>query len=273
MHRLTCLSLTSVLVLSLASFGCGKKKGPDDPSSKTDTTADKKDGDKKDGDKDGDKKDGDSPERRGGDKKDGDGDAPKKDVCTGFDVGNLDEVLNKSACEVPNAKPDGVTAMDPKGKLEVTVGASPMRAAPGGKVDLIVTFANKSKDPITLNFRIDPTPRYEVEVYDKKNKRIDKPAGEPPPPPKGHSQPPSVEAKVAKVTIAANGSARMKVPWEASKMKWAPEKVRGTPSERGYPRVPAGPLGKGKYTVKVVTPLVGVPEEFSSPKVEIEIGG
>ena len=58
-------------------------------------------------------------------------------------------------------------------------------------------------------------------------------------------------------------------------MKWAPEKVRGTPPERGYPRAPAGPLAKGKYTVKVVTPLVGVSEgvdhEMSAPKVEVEI--
>lgn len=46
MHRLTSLSLSSVLVLSLVSFGCGKKKHADDPSSKADTTAGK-DGDKK----------------------------------------------------------------------------------------------------------------------------------------------------------------------------------------------------------------------------------
>jgi hypothetical protein len=58
-------------------------------------------------------------------------------------------------------------------------------------------------------------------------------------------------------------------------MKWAPEKYRGTPPERGYPRAPAGPLPKGKYSVKVVTPLVGVSEgvghEMSAPAVEIEI--
>jgi hypothetical protein len=58
-------------------------------------------------------------------------------------------------------------------------------------------------------------------------------------------------------------------------MKWAPEKYRGTPPERGYPRAPAGPLPKGKYGLKVVTPLVGVSEgvdhEMTAPKVEIEI--
>ncbi len=58
-------------------------------------------------------------------------------------------------------------------------------------------------------------------------------------------------------------------------MKWAPEKVRGAAVEHGYPRTPAGPLAKGKYTVKVVTPLVGVNEggehEVTAPKVEIEV--
>ena len=79
----------------------------------------------------------------------------------------------------------------------------------------------------------------------------------------------------ARITIAPNGSARARMPWEAVKMKWAPEKYRGTPPERGYPRAPAGPLAKGTYTVKMITPLVGVSEgvdhEMTAPKVEIEI--
>jgi hypothetical protein len=65
------------------------------------------------------------------------------------------------------------------------------------------------------------------------------------------------------------------VQWEAVKMTWAPEKVRGTPVEHGFPRKPSGPLAKGKYTVKVQTPLVGVQEggehEISAPRVEIEV--
>ena len=159
--------------------------------------------------------------------------------------------------------------------------ASPTRVAPGGKSDLLVTFANKSKEPLVLHFRIDPVARFEVEVWDqptkKGPKRADMPAGNPPPPPKGTSQPTASEVKTARITIAPNGSARARIPWEAVKMKWAPEKVRGTPAERGFPRTPAGPLAKGKYTVKVVTPLVGVSEgvdhEMSAPRVEIEIGG
>ena len=74
--------------------------------------------------------------------------------CVGFDVANIEDVLTKSSCEEPNVKPDGVTAVDLKGKLEVSVGASPSKVAAGGKVDLVVSFANKTAAPLTLHFRI-----------------------------------------------------------------------------------------------------------------------
>jgi len=201
---------------------------------------------------------------------------PKKDACVGFDVANLEDMLVKSDCEVPNTKPEGVPNPDLKGKLEVTLTATPAKVAPGGKVDLVVSFTNKTNGPLPLHFRIDPVARFETEAYDAKKKRVDIPNGNPPPAPKGHTSPPPAEAKVAKITLAANGYARVRVPWDAVKMKWAPDKVRGTAFEKGFPRAPAGPLAKGKYTVKVVTPLVGVFEggehEVSAPKVDVEVG-
>lgn len=265
MHRLTAVSLC--LALLAAGSACGGKKDADNPKSKSDGDG----GGGGDGD--------DSTASGGGDKdKDGGGgggEGPKKDDCVGFDVAALEDTLSKAACEVPNAKPDTQTPVDMKGKIEVKVDASPTKTAAGGKVDLVVSIANKTKDPITLMFRIDPTPRFDVEVYDKKNKRADMPAGHPPDPPKGHSPPPPADAKTAKLTLAPGGTARQRVPWEATKMAWAPEKVRGTPVERGFPRKPAGPLAKGKYTIKLQTPLVGVAEgiehEVSAPKVEIEV--
>lgn len=280
MHRLTSsptsslLRLASVAALascSLAALGCGGKKPPETPDAKTgdaktETGADQ--GDKTGGDKTG-------ADKTGADKAGADA---KKDECVGFEIGNLEEVLSKSACEEPNLKPDSLPPVDLKGKLEVSLTASPTKVAPGGKADLFVSFVNKSKEPITLHFRVDPVPRFEVEAYDaKKNNRVDTPAGKPPPPPKGVTPPPASEPKSARVTLSPNGSAKVKLPWEAVKTKWAPEKVRGTPPERGYPRSPAGPLGKGKVILKVVTPLVGVNEggekEFSVPKLELEIGG
>lgn len=272
MHRLTSrLAFAFALTLAFTGAACGGKKPADDPSAKND--ADGKSDDGKDG-KDG--KDGDAAKGDGKDDGSKEAKAPKKDECVAFDTSTLEDALLKSSCEVSGTKPDGITPSDLKGKLEVTVAAVPTRFTPGGKGDLIVTFANKTKEPLTLHFRIDPTARFETEVFDAKSKRADMPTTKAPNPPKGHTQPPPNDPKVARFTISAAGYARVKVPWEAVKMKWAPEKVRGTPSEKGFPRTPAGPLAKGKYTVKVVTPLIGVSEgsdhEVSTPKVEIEVG-
>ncbi len=266
MHRLTTLVLLATLGLAASCGG----KGADDPSKQVTVG----DGDKgKDGEKgNGDKGDG-ADKGKDGEKPGKDGE--KKDDCSGFEIGNIEDVLSKVACEEANVNPGTMPPVDMKGKLEVTLTASPVKAAPGGKVDLLVTFANKSKDPLTLHFKIDPVARFDLEVTDKKGKRADMPAGNPPPPPKGATQPPPSEAKSARLTIAPNGFARARIPWEAMKMKWAPEKYKGTPPERGYPRSPDKPLAKGKYVLKVVTPLVGVTEgvehEVSAPKTEIEI--
>jgi len=256
------MTVTVLAALMMAACGGGKK--PDTAANKTSTdSADKKE-------------DGDSKSDAGAASADGKDAPPKKDICTGFDISNLEDLLVKSDCEVPNTKPDALQNPDMKGKLEVALTASPTKVAPGGKVDLQVTFANKTKEPMTLHFRIDPVARFETEAYDAKGKkRVDMRGGTPRNAPTGHSGPPPAEQKVAKITLAANGSARVRVPWEAVKMKWAPEKVRGTAVEKGFPRKPNGSLAKGKYNVKVVTPLVGVFEggehEVTSPKVEIEV--
>ncbi|MBX3189856.1 MAG: hypothetical protein KF819_22715 [Labilithrix sp.] len=262
MHRLTIRSLACYGALAFA-LGCGGSNKPAENASNeadggAEPTSDTEGGSEK------------SEPTAGAD-------GAKKDECVGFDIGNIEDVLLKSACE-ETVKPDTLTPVDLTGKLEVTLAASPTKPAPGGKVDLLVTFVNKSKEPLTLHFKIDPVARFEVEAYDtKKSKRADMPAGNPPPPPKGATQPPPSEPKSARVTISANGFARARIPWEAVKTKWAPEKYKGTPPERGYPRAAAGPLAKGKYLVKVVTPLVGVSEgvdhEMSAPKVEIDVGG
>lgn len=201
----------------------------------------------------------------------------KKDVCTGFELNDLEAALNKVACEIATVPPADLSR-DVKDKLEVKVLPLPTRVAPGGKVDLVVTFTNKTAAPMPLYFTINPTPKFEVEAYDAKNKRADMPPGNPPPPPKGVSMPSgSTDSKIGRVVLVPNGKAQLKLSWEASKMRWAPEKVKGSSPDRGYPRAPSGPLPKGKYTIKVVTPMVGVSEgvdhEISVPKVEIEVGG
>ncbi len=202
-------------------------------------------------------------------------DGPKKDECAGSEIGNLEDVLNRVACEVPNPKPDE-KALDPKDRLDVKISTSTPKVMPGQHVDIVVTLANKGKEPLPLLFTIDPTPRFSIEAYDAKAKRADIPPGQPPALPKGVAPRVPGEPKTAKVTIAAGGAARLRLGWDAVRTKWAPDKLRGTPPERGYPRTPNGPLPKGKYTLKVVMPLVGVLEgvekEVSAPKLPIEVG-
>jgi hypothetical protein len=211
---------------------------------------------------------------------DGEGGAPestpqdKKDkVCQGLEL-DLASALGQAACEVqvdPNRKP-----VDMKGKLEVKV-VPLMTTVPSGKrTDLVISFTNKLPSSIDLDFVVDPLPRFTVEAYDAKtNKRVDMPAGNPPPPPKNAKRPDPAKPSIARVTVVANGTAKIVIPWDAVKTKWAPEKYAGTPPEMGFPRVPAGGLPKGKYRLKVVTPLTnvfeGIDKEVSAPKVDIAV--
>ncbi len=201
--------------------------------------------------------------------------APKATSCTGFEM-DLMNALIQSACEVPNAKPED-KPRDLKKVLQVTAMATSNKVAPGGHVDVVVTFTNKSQSLLPLDFQIDPMPRFQVEAYTAKgNRRVDMPAGKPPKLPEGTPPREPGTPSTARITLAANGKAFVKIGWDASRMRWAPEKLKGTPPEQGYPRVASGPLPKGKYVLKVVTPLIGVFEgvehELSAPKAPIEVG-
>ena len=248
--------LALFLPLALASVSCGgsKKEAKGGETVATDKPADDA-----------------KPE---GDAGAGEGEGKSKaSACTGFDL-DLMAALIQSACEVQT--PPGAAQKDMKGLLEVKVTTSANKVAPGAHVDVIVTFVNKSKEPLPLDFVLDPTPRFMVEAYDAKNKRIDVPAGAPPPFPPGTADRPPANQGLARVTLVPNGTAHVKLGWDANRMKWAPEKVKGTPPEMGYPRAPNGPLGGGKYSLRVVTPLTNVAEgsehEVSAPKTPIEVG-
>ena len=200
-------------------------------------------------------------------------DGGKASVCTGFEM-DLMDTLGQSACEVPNPKPDD-KPMDVKGKLDVKVMSMGNSVVPGGHAELVVTFTNKSTEPLPLLFTIDPLPRFQIEAYRAKDSaRVDLPKGNQPPIPDNLNRTPP-EPSTAKIILAANGKATVKLGWDATKMRWAPEKLKGTPPEQGYPKAPNGPLPKGKYVLRVVTPLIGVFEgvdhEVSAPRTEIEV--
>lgn len=197
---------------------------------------------------------------------------PKKDECSVFDEPNLEGVLLKSACEAPT--PTG-TPPDMSKSLQVKVTVSPNVLAPGAHADVLVSFTNKSTAVIPLYFTIDPMPRFDIEVYNAKGNRMDLPKSSPPPLPAGMAAREPGEAKMARIMLAPNGTARMPMGWDAVKNRWAPEKLKGTPPEKGYPRAPAGALPKGKYSLKVVTPLAfvfeGIDHEVSQPRADVVV--
>jgi hypothetical protein len=194
--------------------------------------------------------------------------AAKEAACTGGEFEALEETLRQ--CDSSMPRPGDVPA-GMRDRLEVRVTASTPSITPGGRVDLTVTLKNKSNDPLPLYFTGDPTPRFEVEALDSRGRRVDLPSGKPPKSPAM----PSRDVKASRITLTPGGTARVKVPWDAVKTKWAPDKVKSGGWEgRGYPRNPSGPLGTGKYTLRVVLPLVGVFEkgELELPKIGIEVG-
>ncbi|WP_394837474.1 hypothetical protein LVJ94_11250 [Pendulispora rubella] len=194
-------------------------------------------------------------------------------VCTGRDI-DLDTALIQKVCEIETDK--DAKYQEVAKVLEVKVNLGSKKITPGSHVDVVVTYTNKGQLPLALDFMIDPVPRFTVEAYDAKGKRVDVPKGDPPPPPKDATERLPSPQSTARVIISPFGIARVKLGWDAVRTKWAPEKYKGTPVEVGYPRKPAGPLPAGKYQLRIATPLVHVMEgtdhELSGPKVDIEVG-
>jgi hypothetical protein len=196
--------------------------------------------------------------------------------CGGASIPDLAAVLAQAACEVANAKPDE-PGKDLKDLLEVSVQTDSPKVSPGASSQVTITFHNKGKTVLPLDFMVDPEPRFDFEVYTLKGARVDKPSGQSPALPPEVQSAPVPEKGVARVTLAPNGTAKLTESWTAVKYKWASkDKAKGAVPGRGYPREPAAPLAKGKYVLRVITPLVGVTEgsdhELSQPRTQVEIG-
>ena len=201
-------------------------------------------------------------------------DEKKATPCAGSSFPDLPSVLGQQACEVP-APPAG-NEKDLKDILEVRVVPDSPRIAPGGTATVTVTFKNKGKVDLPLNFVVDPEPRFEFEVYSLKGARVDKPGGSEPSLPPEVANAPQPESKVAQIRLAPQGVATLRLPWAAVKYKWASkDRAKGALPGHGYPREPAGPLAKGSYVLRVVTPLTGVFEgidhEVSQPRVQVTV--
>ncbi|MBX3233246.1 MAG: hypothetical protein KIT84_20855 [Labilithrix sp.] len=184
-------------------------------------------------------------------------------LCSGSEFEDLADALR--SCEVPMPKASEVGSM--RDKVEVKVTASTSTTSPGGRIDLQITLRNKSSsDPVTVYFTGDPYPRFDVEATDSRGRRADLPDKRWPGYPKG-MKPEARETKASRVTLDKNGTAKVKISWDAVRTKWAPDKARSWEG-RGYPRVPSGPLPKGKYSLKLILPIFG---DVEVPKVPVEV--
>jgi hypothetical protein len=202
-------------------------------------------------------------------------DAEKKAApCGGTTITDLMASVSQAGCELPEgAAPSTQTAK--KDNLDVILTAS-AQVAPGSTAEVAVVFKNKGKTRLPLDFTVDPDPRFRFEVYTPKGARVDKPAGNEPPMPPGAGE--AMAARLARVTLEPNGTARLLLPWQAVKYKWASkDKAKGAVVGHGYPREPAGPLPRGKYVLRLVMPLANVEEtgdhEVTQPRTDVEIAG
>ncbi len=197
--------------------------------------------------------------------------------CAGMTIPDLVASLSQASCELPaNAPP--AAAPIAKGLLDITVVPDSSKIAPGGTATVRVVFKNKDKKNLPLDFTVDPDPRFFFQLYTTGGARVDKPAGAEPALPSQTSTGEAPETRIARVTLAPNGSATAVLPWKAVRYQWASkEKAKGALAGHGYPREPAGPLGRGKYVLVVVTPLTNVDEgagrEVTHPRVNVEIAG
>jgi hypothetical protein len=195
--------------------------------------------------------------------------------CGGSDISNLAAVLAQGSCEAKGANPE-TSPKDLTDRLEIKASIDARHVAPGGKATVGIAYHNKTGKDLPLYFVVDPEPRFEFQVFTPKGARVDRPAGLEPPLPPEVANAPAPEKVYALVTIAPQGTARVSLPWDAVKYKWASkEAAKGAVPGRGFPRAVAGPLPRGKYVLRIVTPLVGVTEgidhEVTQPRLDLEV--
>jgi hypothetical protein len=192
----------------------------------------------------------------------------KESACMSAEFEALDDALRQCAGTMPRGA-DLPSHM--RDKLDVVVTTATPAVAPGGHVDVTVTFKNRTNEPLPLYFTGDPFVHFEIEAVDGRGRRVDLPTGKPP---KGSASSTAHDVKVSRITLAPAGVARVKLGWEAVKTRWASADKSKASDGRGPQRVPAGPLGAGKYTLRVMLPLVGAfgAGGIEVPKLAIDVG-
>jgi hypothetical protein len=195
--------------------------------------------------------------------------------CKVVNTAELQPLLSRPECEVHDSEAT-TKERDLNEVLTVKATTEGGTVAPGGQLKVTVTFTNKGKEPLPLDFKLDPEPRFIMELYTPKGARAELPPGDEPMLPPEATGGLALEPGVARATLTPGSSGRVLLTWNAVKYKWAnKDKARGAVRGHGYPREAAGSLPKGKYVLKVVTPLIGVFEgiehSLSQPTVPIEV--
>ena len=145
------------------------------------------------------------------------------------------------------ANPECASPFDPRpppalydGALKLTVTPSATKIAPGGHVDVDVSFLNQSTVPLPLTL----SPSISLGVVDWLKQPI--PIGGTC---KALTTLSETEPGYAKITLAPGGVARARVTWNAFSCRWGNPHVQKLPG--GCELVRAGPVGKGRYTLHV----------------------
>lgn len=168
---------------------------------------------------------------------------------------DLSEVF-RAACEVePSALATTTTLWK---DLEVSAQPAAPQVKAGAAVDVEITLKNRGAEPLSLALAGAAEPTFELAASDARGRRVDVPAGKVP---KAKGGPPR---KVYVLILAAGQVARGRAVWEASKMRWAPERVKDA-GDRPFPRVAAGPLVPGRHGVVVHPPFAAPPTGKERP--------
>jgi len=203
-------------------------------------------------------------------------DSKEAKPCVSDDFPDLIATLSQAACEIPSDKASD-KQRDLTSRLEVSVSSDAPKIEPGSTAKVTITLHNKGTKPLSLDFAVDPEPRFEFQAFTTKGVRADRPSGDAPPLPPEVQNAPEADKGIARVTLAPNGHAKLTATWTAVKYKWvSKDKAKGALPGRGYPTEPAGPLPKGKYVLRVLMPLLNITEgadhEMTQPRTPIEVG-
>lgn len=161
--------------------------------------------------------------------------------CKADKFDDLVASLGNGACEADaRAERPG----DLRDSLEVRMTPSSANVSPSGHVDLLIAYRNKSSKPVTLLFALEPSARFEPEVFDSKGRVVGASAA------KSAKKGAKGGAKVSKLVLGAGGTGKAKVSWTA-------------------------PQTKGKYTVRVSTSLLVSADtrdkDLTAPRTQVQV--